>query len=131
MRTEALPDIAYHIGGFYNDRDYHPINRAALIELARPHGAVFVKGDDSGRGESVRQVPLAVLADHPFTGDSVIQRPIRQHEFFDAFMTGSVATIRITTLRNRSGAAQSKCWARLCAWAAPAWNGWLPGRMYP
>jgi Sugar-transfer associated ATP-grasp len=108
MRTEALPDIAYHIGGSFYDRDYRPISRAALIELARPHGAVFVKGDDSGRGESVRKVPVAALADHPFTGDSVIQRPIRQHEFFDAFMTGSVATIRITTLRTPSGAIEMR-----------------------
>ena len=103
MRTEALPDIAYHIGGLFYDRDYRPISRAQMIDLARPHGAVFVKGDDSGRGESVCKVPVAALAGHEFRGNGVIQKPIRQHPFFDEFVTGPVATLRITTARGTDG----------------------------
>ncbi len=33
----------------------------------------------------------------------MIQRPIRQHPFFDEFVTGSVATLRITTVKAPSG----------------------------
>ena len=108
LRSSALPDIAYHIDGIFYDRDYLPISRAAMIELARPHDAVFVKGDGSGRGEKVRKVPVAALADYRFSGDGVIQRPIRQHSFFDEFVTGSVATLRITTLKIPGGAIEMR-----------------------
>lgn len=103
LRTLALPDIAYYIGGSFFDRDYVRIDRAALASLAKPYGAVFVKGDDSGRGEKVRKVAAEALADVTFHEDCVIQRPIRQHPFFDEFVAGPVATLRITTVRAPSG----------------------------
>lgn len=108
MRTSALPDIAYHIGGFFYDRDYLRIDRGALTALARPHGAVFVKDDHSARGEKVRKVAAEALTDFSFGDDCVIQRPIRQHPFFDEFVAGSVATLRITTVKAPSGAVEMR-----------------------
>lgn len=104
LRTDALPDIAYHIDGVFYDRAYRIISRAAMVELARPHGAVFVKGDGGGRGSNIRKVPVGDLTDTVFGGDCAIQRPIRQHAFFDEFMAGAVATLRINTLKTPSGA---------------------------
>lgn len=103
LRTLALPDIAYFIGGAFYDRDYVRIDLAKLIDLAEPYGTVFVKEDDSARGEKVRKVASKALANFPFAEDCVIQRPIRQHPFFDEFVTGSVATLRITTVKAPTG----------------------------
>lgn len=103
LRTPALPDIAYYIGGDFYDRDYTPIDRVKLTDLAKPYGAVFVKGDDSGRGEKVRKVAAKALMDYPFDGNCVIQRAIQQHPFFEEFVAGVVATLRITTVKSPSG----------------------------
>lgn len=103
MPTPVMPDIAYHIGGLLYDRNYVQIDRTALIHLARPHGAVFVKDDHSARGKKVRKVAAAELSNFAFCEDCAIQRPVRQHSFFDEFVTGSVATLRITTVRAPSG----------------------------
>jgi hypothetical protein len=108
LKTEALPDIGYHIDGVFYDRDYRIITRAEMAALARPHGWVFVKGDGGGRGTNVRKVAAALLERHEFAGDCAIQRPIQPHAFFTQFGTGALATVRIITMKTPSGAIEQR-----------------------
>jgi hypothetical protein len=103
LGTGALPDLAYHIDGVFYDRDYAVITRAQIREIARPHGKLFIKRDGGGNGADIQIVAADDLAAHDFTFDCVLQRPIRQHEFFDAIVAGSVATLRITTAKAADG----------------------------
>lgn len=104
LNTDALPDLAYHIDGIFYDRAFRVIDRAALREIARPFGKVFVKEDNSGNGSQIAIVDADGLTDHVFGNDCVLQRPIRQHPLFDEMVRGSVATLRITTARAPDGA---------------------------
>ncbi|MEJ2123087.1 MAG: sugar-transfer associated ATP-grasp domain-containing protein [Alphaproteobacteria bacterium] len=106
FRTNMLPDIGYYIDGIFYDKELARITIQDLCERISPtDGEVFVKRDGEGRGVGVMK-----LADHEVTedrfrsfGNCVIQSPIRQHEFFDDIMTGSVATLRITTVKEKNG----------------------------
>ena len=104
LKTEALPDLAYHIGGVFYDRDFAVIDRAALLRLAAPFGHVFVKPDGGWGGKGVEKIAAAAIADHAFADNCVLQRPIRQHPWFDDLSPQSVATLRITTARDPQGA---------------------------
>src|ERR1700742_1162302 len=108
LGTEALPDLAYHIDGVFYDRGYNIVAREQLRDIARPFGKVFIKRDGGGNGVDIQIVAADDLPAHPFTFDCVLQRPIRQHEFFDAIVTGSVATLRITTAKASDGSVSAR-----------------------
>ena len=103
LKTQALPDLAYRIGGNFYDRNLAVIDRKALSRLAADFSHVFVKEDGSFGGNAVKKIAARAIADHDFSKDCVVQRPIRQHRLFDDLSPQSVATLRITTARNPSG----------------------------
>ncbi len=103
LRTNALPDLAYHIDGLFYDRDFNIVSRAQLGELARPFRQIFIKQDGTGSGEGIAKLSVNNLIDHDFKRDCVLQRPIRQHALFDNMVGGSVATLRITTAKGPDG----------------------------
>ena len=111
LDTEALPDVAYTIDGIYYSRDFRPLREDELIGLLFDGSdRTFFKADDSCQGRSIwiltredfmrapRQPPL----DAPLP-DGVFQAPIRQHPFFDVLSPNSVATLRVTTVRELDG----------------------------
>jgi hypothetical protein len=106
LKTEALPDIAYRLNGLTYDRSFTPISIATLREIAGAEAThLFLKKDGSARGDGIVKIALSDLTEEtlkPF-GNCVLQRPIRQHGFFDEMISGSVATIRITTVKNGDG----------------------------
>src|SRR5579871_2637018 len=108
LRTEALPDLAYHIGGVFYDRDFAVIDRATLVKLASPFAHVFVKPDGGWGGEGVKKIASAAVADHAFSDNCVVQRPIRQHPMFEELSPQSVATLRITTAWCPDGAISAR-----------------------
>jgi hypothetical protein len=106
LKTEALPDAGYYIDGIFFDRDMAVIDAATLRAACRNvKGKLFVKKNRSRRGEGIVTLPVEQLTEERFKqiGDCVIQLPIQQNEFFDQIITGSVATIRLTTVKDRSG----------------------------
>ncbi|HEY2836820.1 MAG TPA: sugar-transfer associated ATP-grasp domain-containing protein, partial [Rhizomicrobium sp.] len=103
LKTESLPDLAYRIGGNFYDRDFAVIDRNALSRLSADFSHVFVKEDGGFGGSAVKKIAAKAIADHDFSGDCVVQRPIRQHPLFDDLSPQSVATLRITTARDSSG----------------------------
>ena len=66
---------------------------------------LFVKKDRSSRGEGIITLPVEKLTKERFRliGDCAIQLPIVQNEFFEEMIASSVATIRLTTVRDRNG----------------------------
>src|SRR5699024_10994447 len=63
----------------------------------------YFKKDDSNQGKGVIKITknnfdIDALYNN---GDAVIQQPIEQSKWFDEIVTGSVATIRITTIKDK------------------------------
>ncbi|MBO6756174.1 MAG: hypothetical protein JJ902_07595 [Roseibium sp.] len=112
-----MTDLVYFIRGFWLDASYRPIPRDAVIDhLFSDCDRVFVKTDVSLQGLGVHK---ATRDDFDITsierlGDLVIQAPIYQHSWFDDFTPGSVATVRITTVKMPGAPAQARaCYLRL------------------
>jgi hypothetical protein len=106
LKTEALPDIAYYIDGVFYDRDLAVIGIAALREIVvGTYTDIFVKKDGSGQGTGVIKLAVTDIHENIFEqfGNCVIQSPIKQHDFFEEIIPGSVATIRITTVKSIDG----------------------------
>src|SRR5262249_1661874 len=98
--------IAYYIDGVFYDKDFGIIDIAALREIiAGSYSDVFIKRDGGHRGEGVRKLAATDLHENMFEqfGNCVIQSPIKQHDFFEEIISGSVGTIRMTTVKNRGG----------------------------
>jgi len=118
LRSGALPDLAYVIDGRLYDRQYKPIGVDTLRQMVQGvHDTVFVKADRSyGGGSSIRILTPDEFSSDTFAriDDAVIQSPIRQHRFFEQFVSGSVATIRITTVKDADGKISARAsWLRL------------------
>lgn len=106
LQSDAIPDIAYHLHGVLYGRDFSVIDRESLSDIAMRTGAhVFVKADHSSEGKGVVKVASRDLRDVDFSkiGDSVIQSAVEQHPFFESIISGPVATLRITTVKNPLG----------------------------
>jgi hypothetical protein len=106
LKTCALPDVAYYIDGIFYTRGLEPTDAASIREaIGEAYPSVFVKKDVSHRGEGIINLPVIDINEDRFRqiGNSVIQSPIQQHEFFDRIISDSVATIRITTAKDAKG----------------------------
>ncbi len=106
LRSNSIPDIAYHIDGVLYDREMSIIPLKHLRELLdSPSQAVYVKADDSGQGRDVFRVSANELNNDFLEkiGNSVIQEAITQHEFFERIIDKTVATVRITTVKEKNG----------------------------
>ena len=104
LRTEALPDIAYYIDGAFFDRDFARIETVALREfISETCSDVFIKKDGGAQGRGVKKLAATDINENIFEqfGNCVIQSPIKQHRFLEEIISGSVATLRITTVKNR------------------------------
>lgn len=111
LRTEALPDLAYRLDGLTYDRSFTPITIAALREIAGPGVThLFLKKDGVSRGDGVVKIAIQEITEERLkpVGNCVIQLPIRQHAFFDEIVSGSVATIRITTVKDGDGKIEAR-----------------------
>jgi len=101
FQKEVSPDIAYFVNGRWLDLNYQPLNKERLIESVFAKNArVIYKLDQSYQGKGVLTFRKENFhPDHIATmGNGVLQNYIDQHPFFSTFVTGSVATIRITTV---------------------------------
>jgi Sugar-transfer associated ATP-grasp len=106
LKTAALPDIAYHIDGVFYDRELAVIDLKFLREFVASIGsAVFLKKDRSQRGRGLVKLAAGDISEDTFKeiGDCVIQPAIEQHEMFEQIISGSLTTVRITTVRDLDG----------------------------
>jgi len=106
LDTPALPDVAYMIDGALYDRRMQRIDLATLrASLDAEVSTVFVKSDASSRGQGVRPLAVSALTEEALRacGNCVVQLPIQQHPFFDEIIPGTLATIRVTTVKELDG----------------------------
>jgi hypothetical protein len=111
LGAEYIPDIAYHINGFWLDQDHSHLEPSEVKDhLFAGTDAVFIKTHKGARGEGVRRVTPTEFDPEQLSqlGDFVVQSAIEQHRFFTRFTSSSIATLRITTLKARAQRAESK-----------------------
>ncbi len=111
FRTELFPDLAYHVGGVWLDVEGRPVSADDVDDLAFGASDTLVaKFDASSRGRGVHVLTRGrdSLLGLTGKGDFVVQRFLRQSAFFDRFVTGSVATVRITTVRTPERSAHTR-----------------------
>lgn len=106
LRTDALPDVAYHVNGEWLSLDHKPIDLEKLEATISQAGNEFVlKYDDANRGRGVTRLQLAevrsLFGGH--MGDAVLQRSIRQAAELERLSPGSVATLRVLTAKPDKG----------------------------
>ncbi len=102
LQTPALPDLAYHVNGSWLLSEGGPSDAATISKLLFDQfSVVFVKSDHSSQGKDILKVNRDEFLSIGFDrlGDFVVQAPIIQHPFFEQISPGSVASLRITTLK--------------------------------
>lgn len=102
LQAEALPDLAYCIKGNWISVAGEPLDISQIkTYLFDQYPVVFLKKDYSLQGNGVVKLDSEKFSEFDFksAGDFVIQAPIRQHAFFEEISPGSVATLRITTVK--------------------------------
>lgn len=111
LGTDRIPDIAYHLNGFWLDREHREIPPGALKDVVfADTSTVFVKLDRSYGGRDVWKVDRTGFDPEELSalGDLVLQSPISQHPFFDQFTPDSVATLRIITVKQAGTPARNR-----------------------
>lgn len=117
FHANVSPDIASFINGFWFDRHFRPIAIGDLENVIFANtDKVICKLDTSYQGRDVfpfeKQDFNAKVVESK--GNGVIQKYIRQHKFFNAFVATAVATIRITTVvDNKNTISLRACYLRL------------------
>lgn len=117
FQKEVGPDLAYYINGHWFGRNFKAIAGEKLdAVLFRETEVVVCKSDQScqGNGVSVIKKDDFDLNAIEKIGNCSIQAYIEQHAFFNAFLSDSVATIRMTTVVDAdNGISLRACYLRL------------------
>lgn len=115
--SDAFPDLAYRVNGSTYSRSGALIDdRAISSVLFENTDAVVFKAEGSSQGRSVSVLRATEFDDVALDrlGNGVFQSYVRQHPFFSEFASSSVATVRLTTAIDASGAASVRaCYLRL------------------
>jgi hypothetical protein len=102
LMFDQLPDLAYYVNGAWIDTDGNQVSAKNIRALLFSRSSVvFAKRDLSFRGQGVFRVDSDRFDQRKLEslGNLVVQAGIQQHCFFDNFVSGSVATVRITTTK--------------------------------
>ncbi len=106
FQQEICPDLGYCINRVWFDCNFKPIKEELVTSLFFSETTkVICKLDRSHQGKDIYVfdqkafTPNAVMK----LGNGVVQKFIQQHDFFNAFVAGSVATIRLTTVVDQKG----------------------------
>lgn len=106
IQTDLLPDSYYMIDRTLYDLNYNIIEREQVMEkLFENEEVYFFKKNESNQGRGVIKITRDNFNIDKFynSGDAVIQSEIVQHDWFNKIISGSVATIRITTIKEKNG----------------------------
>lgn len=104
--AEEFPDVGAYVNGVFVDREGHAIpDDKVKAVLFRDGDRVAFKQDQSMQGIGIHffdrdELDLAQIRK---LGNGLFQTYIEQHPFFDAFSTGAVATLRLTTAIDDAG----------------------------
>lgn len=102
LQTDAIPDLAYYINRVWTSIDGEVLQKSKLIKfLFSDQEHVFLKKNYSLQGNGIIKLNRERFEKLDFEnlGDFVIQKPIQQLDWLDQIVEGSVATLRITTVK--------------------------------
>lgn len=111
IESDFLPDKLYVIDNTLYDLDFNIIEPTEAFDiLFENESECFLKINNSLQGKGVFKLNknnfnISELFKH---GDAVIQEPIKQSGWFDDIITGSVATLRITTVKDQDNIIQNR-----------------------
>jgi hypothetical protein len=102
------PDLGYYINGTWFDTNYKQISEANILKIFftdTDTDKVIVKLDTTYQGKGIHVLTKSEFNSSKLNklGDFVIQKFIKQHEFFNSYTSNSVATIRLTTVVEING----------------------------
>lgn len=103
LQTNMLPDRYYLINNIFYDLDFNIVNENQIKSLVLKEGQdLYFKKDQSNQGKGVIKVTKENfdLKEIYSYGDCIVQDPIIQSNWFNNIITGSVATVRITTVKD-------------------------------
>lgn len=106
LASDAFPDVAYFVDGRWFTPDYEPIAPGELLDRVFAEGGeVYLKQEGSYQGRHVARVDRAGFAKaaSALAENSVVQRPIVPHPWFDEINPRAVNTLRLLTSRLRDG----------------------------
>lgn len=106
FRSDAFPDVLSYVNGVFFDRDYRFVPKQDVADrLFKDHDRVVYKVDNASRGRGVYAYSKDTFDVQaiPKLGNGLFQGFIRQHDFFNQFTDGAVATIRMTTVCEDNG----------------------------
>ncbi|VXB65390.1 sugar-transfer associated ATP-grasp domain-containing protein [Maribacter litoralis] len=108
FQTDTLVDIAYFINTDWFDHNYKKLSTPQVEKLiGKQTNKIVFKADNSfqGKGVKVFNTEDLNLKTIQNIGNGTIQQFIEQHDFFNQFQTNSTATIRLTTVIDKTGTA--------------------------
>ncbi len=111
LQTDAIPDLAYYINNIWTSSYGEVLPKSEVIKfLFSDRKFVFLKRNYSFQGKGILKLNREKFEnlDLQELGDFVIQEPIQQADWFDQIVTGSVATLRITTVKPIGGKAENR-----------------------
>lgn len=114
---DSFPDILSYANGVFFDAEYQVLDQASVkAKLFADQRRVIFKLDSSEQGKGIfffdrESFELGKIYK---LGNGVFQRVINQHEVFQEFAKGSVATLRMTTVIEDNGITSLRaCYLRL------------------
>lgn len=111
LRADQLPDLAYHVNGAWIDTEGNQVSTENIRSLLfSKSSAIFAKQDLSYQGRGVFRITSDGfdLRKLESLGNLVVQPEIRQHCFLNNIVSGSVATVRITTVKSSGSLAEKR-----------------------
>ncbi|MDG1275945.1 MAG: sugar-transfer associated ATP-grasp domain-containing protein [Algoriphagus sp.] len=111
LQTDSIPDLAYYVNRVWTSVEGDILGKNNLIQfLFSDREYVFLKKNYSLQGNGILKLNRANFEnlDIQKLGDFVIQAPIQQSDWLDQIVTGSVATLRITTVKLIGGKAKNR-----------------------
>jgi hypothetical protein len=111
LQTDSIPDLAYYMNSIWTSSHGEVLQKSEVIKfLFSDRKFVFLKKNYSFQGKGILKLNREKFEnlDIQELGDFVIQEPIQQADWFDQIVTGSVATLRITTVKPIGGKAENR-----------------------
>ncbi|MEP2281015.1 sugar-transfer associated ATP-grasp domain-containing protein [Maribacter sp.] len=103
----SILDIAYFINNNWFNHKYQKLTPQQVKKLIekQPTNKIIFKADNSFQGKGVKALKTENLnlKTLEIIGNGTLQLFIEQHDFFNQFQLNSTATIRLTTVINKTG----------------------------
>ena len=106
FNSNLFPDIAFYVNGLFYTNNYEVVLESNISQyLFKNSTTIVFKIDNSlqGKGVFLFNINSFNIKTIQLLGNGVFQDYIDQHPFYSEFMPNSVATLRITTIRDNIG----------------------------